>query len=130
MLKNLSNKTLAIKLLQISFGINYLFHGLVRIPNINNFAQGMANTFKATPLPTFLVSPIAYAIPFAEFSIGLLLILNKYTRETITATFVLMNTLIIGCCFAQKWDLVGLQTTYLGFLFLLLFFTQDKQSSK
>ncbi len=127
-LSNLSNKTLAIHLFRISFGINYFFHGIVRIPNLDKFVTGMQNTFQDTLLPGFLVTPLAYAIPFAEIIIGLLLLLNKFTRETLIATFILMNILVIGSSFAQKWDLVGLQSTYIGFLFLLLYFMNDSQT--
>ncbi|AWV97420.1 MauE/DoxX family redox-associated membrane protein [Arcticibacterium luteifluviistationis] len=127
-LPDLNNKTLAIHLLRISFGINYLFHGVVRIPNLDKFVTGMQNTFQDTLLPDFLVTPLAYAIPFAEIIIGLLLLLNKFTRETLIATFILMNLLVIGSSFAQKWDLVGLQSTYIGFLFLLLYFMNDNQN--
>jgi len=124
---NISNKALAIHLMRISFGINYFFHGLVRLPNLNKFVLHMEEIFINSLIPNFLITPVAYAIPFAEIIIGVLLILNKYTRETIVATFILMNILIIGCCFAQKWDNVGSQTFYLGFLFILLFFIEDKK---
>jgi thiosulfate dehydrogenase [quinone] large subunit len=126
-LPDVTNKTLAIHLLRLSFGINYFFHGVVRIPNLEKFVTGMQNTFQETLIPNFLVIPLAYAIPFAEIIIGLLLLLNKFTRETLIATFLLMNILVIGSSFAQKWDLVGLQATYIGFLFLLLYFMNDNQ---
>ncbi|MDO6602620.1 MauE/DoxX family redox-associated membrane protein [Arenibacter palladensis] len=128
-LSNLNNKALAIHLFRISFGINYFFHGIVRIPNLDKFVAGMQSTFQDTLLPGFLVTPLAYAIPFAEIIIGLLLLLNKFTRETLIATFILMNILVIGSSFAQKWDLVGLQSTYIGFLFLLLYFMNDNQTT-
>lgn len=128
-MRNLDNKALAIFLFRISFGINFLFHGIVRMPNLGKFVTGMQNTFKDTLLPDILVTPAAYGIPFVELIIGVLLILNKFTRETLVATFLLMNMLIIGSSFAQKWDLVGLQSTYIGFLFLLLYFSNDHQKS-
>ncbi|WP_179333072.1 MauE/DoxX family redox-associated membrane protein [Winogradskyella costae] len=128
-LNTLDNKTLAIHLLRISFGINYFFHGLVRMPNLEKFVTGMQNTFKDTLLPEVLVTPLAYTIPFAEMIIGILLLLNKFTRETLIATFLLMNILVIGSSFAQKWDLVGLQSTYIGFLFLLLYFMNEQQNT-
>ena len=52
--------------------------------------------------PVFIITPIAYMIPFIETIIGLLLILNIKTRETLVATMVLMNILVIGSSFAQK----------------------------
>ncbi len=126
----MNNKTLAINLLRISFGINFFFHGIVRLPHLEKFVSGMQSTFQDTFLPTILVTPMAYAIPFAEIIIGLLLLINKFTREALLASFILMNILVIGSCITQKWDLVGLQATYIGFLFLLLYFTKDNQTSK
>ncbi len=129
-ISNLDNKTIALHLFRISFGINYFFHGVVRIPNLEKFVSGIQNSFQESLLPEFLVTPLAYTIPFAELIIGLFLLLNKFTRETIIATFILMNILVIGSSFAQKWDLVGLQATYIGFLFLLLYFTNDNKKIK
>ncbi|MGB3464265.1 MAG: DoxX family membrane protein [Cyclobacteriaceae bacterium] len=123
-----NNKTLAVNLLRISFGINYLFHGLVRLPDLNGFVSGMEKTFESTMIPGIAVTLIAYAIPIVETIIGVMLLANKLTRETLLITFFLMNTLMIGCCFAGKWDVVGLQMTYIGFLFLLLYFTDDQKA--
>lgn len=128
-LPDLDNKTLAIHLLRISFGINYFFHGVVRIPHLDKFVTGMQNTFHDSLLPDFLVSTLAYTIPFAEIIIGLLLLLNKYVQKTLIATFILMNILVIGSSIIQKWDLVGSQSIYIGFLFLLLYFMNDHQNS-
>lgn len=128
-MRKLDNRSLALVLFRVSFGINFLFHGIVRMPNLEKFVTGMQNTFKDTLLPEFMVTPLAYTIPFAELVIGVFLLVNKFTRETLVATFVLMNILVIGSSFAQKWDLVGLQSTYIGFLFLLLYFTNDRKQS-
>ena len=87
----------------------------------------MQNTFQGSLLPEIIVTPVAYVIPFTELIIGIFLLLNKFARETLIAAFVLMNLLVVGSSFAQKWDLVGLQSTYIGFLFLLLYFTNDRQ---
>ena len=129
MFSNLSNKTLALHLFRISFGINYFFHGIVRIPHLHSFVDSMQNTMQDTLLPQVLVTPLACGIPFVEIIVGLLLILNIKTRESLVITIALMNILVIGSSFAQKWDLVGLQATYIGFLFLLLYFTSDKNES-
>jgi thiosulfate dehydrogenase [quinone] large subunit len=121
-----TNKELALKLLQISFGINYLFHGLVRMPSLKAFVESMLHTFENTYLPESIVFPFAYLIPFIEVLLGSLLIMNKYTKTVIVLTFVFMNILVIGSCIAQKWDAVGIQTIYIGFLFLLLFHFNEK----
>ncbi|KJD36918.1 hypothetical protein PW52_00185 [Tamlana sedimentorum] len=128
MFKNLTNKGLAVALLQLSFGINYFFHGVVRLPKLSKFVAGMQAGFSETLLPELFVTPLAYIIPFAEIAIGVLLIINKFAKQTIIAAFVLMNILVVGSCFAENWANVGLQTTYIGFLFLLLFFLNEKEA--
>ena len=110
-MRKLDNKALAILLFRISFGINFLLHGIVRMPDLEKFVKGIQSTFQDTLLPEFMVTPLAYCIPFAELIIGIFLLLNKFTRETLVATFLLMNILVVGSSFAQKWDLVGLQST-------------------
>ena len=126
---NDSNKALAIHLLRISFGINFLLHGLVRLPNLDKFALGMEKMFADSMLPTMLITPIAYIIPIAELLIGLFLLANKYTRATLIVTFMLMNVLVVGSSIIQKWDLVATQATYIGFLFLLLYFMDDNNNA-
>lgn len=125
----LDNKTLAVSLFRLSFGIIFLFHGIVRLPNLSKFVTGMQNTFQDTLLPAILVTPFAYAIPFVEVGIGVLFLLNKYTRENIIATFILLNILTIGSSILQDWQSVAVKLTYFGFLFLLLYFTNDNQTT-
>ncbi len=125
----LNNKVLAVHLLRISFGINFLFHGVVRLPVLGKFVAGMQDKFQDTLLPDFLVTPMAYLIPFAEVIIGLLLLFNKFTREALIASFILINTLVIGSSVLQDWKSVGLKLSYIGFLFILLYFTNDNQKS-
>ncbi|MGQ1909085.1 MauE/DoxX family redox-associated membrane protein [Marinifilum sp. RC60d5] len=48
----------------------------------------MQDKFQDTILPDLLVTPMAYLIPFAEATIGLLLLLNKFTREALIASFI------------------------------------------
>ncbi len=43
---------------------------------------------------------------------------------------MLMNVLVIGSCFAQKWDPVGLQSTYIVFLFLFLYLMGSNNETK
>lgn len=127
MLTKYTNKTLAVHLFRISFGINFLFHGLVRLPNLKAFVTKVLEVFQNSPLPNVFITPIAYGIPFIELFIGAFLIINKFTRHTIVVTFGLMNLFIIGSSFAQRWELVGLQATYIGFLFLLYYFMDDEK---
>ena len=126
---NLDNKTLAVSLLRFSYGIIFLFHGIVRLPNLGKFVSGMQNSFQDTILPSILVTPFAYAIPFIEVGIGVLFILNKYTRENIIITFILLNMLIIGSSVLQDWPSVAVKLTYISFLSLLLYCTNDNQAT-
>lgn len=110
---SLNDKELAFLLVRIGLGINLFFHGLVRLPNLSGFVKGMETQFAESLLPIFLVTPMAYAIPIAEFLIGFMLIMGIFTRWSLVAVAVQMMVLITGCCFTQSWDPINSQVILL-----------------
>lgn len=77
--------------------------------------------FKDTWLPQFALAPYAYALPYAELAIGILLILGLFRCLSIALSMLLMLSLTFGMMVAQKHDVVGANMTYLFFLGALLF---------
>lgn len=118
-----NHKELGFLLLRLGLGVNLFLHGLGRFgANWDKFQTWISTLFADSPLPTSLVTLAGNIIPPAEFLLGLLLILGFKTKWASFGSGLLFINLIFGMSLLQKWDIVGLQMTYLLFSFLLLFF--------
>jgi thiosulfate dehydrogenase [quinone] large subunit len=105
----LENQSLAFLIARVGLGVNLLLHGVVRMPNLSGFVNGMETKFAESLLPMFMVTPMAYAIPVVEMIIGLMLLLGITTRYALTGAAVLMMVLTTGCCFVQDWGPINSQ---------------------
>ncbi len=123
----MDHKQLAYFLARITLGINFFIHGLVRLPKMESFANGVVKGFENTMLPEILVLPVAYAIPIVELILGLFLILGLLTRKTLTAAAILIIFLIAGSAFKEDWGAVGTQMLYALYIFFLLFFQENER---
>lgn len=108
----LTNFELAFVLGRLLLGLNFLLHGLVRLPKLAGFRAGIVREFAAAPLPPALVSAYATALPWVEGSIGLLLVLGLFTRPALVAAMLVIMSLIFGSSLLEKWSLVGDQMLY------------------
>jgi len=72
-----ADRSLARALLRFALGLNLLLHGLVRVPVLGKFAEGMTREFSATVLPGSLVHAFALCLPFVETIIGSLLVMGS-----------------------------------------------------
>ncbi|SHI63670.1 thiosulfate dehydrogenase [quinone] large subunit [Mesonia phycicola] len=116
----MNNNQLAFLLARITLGINFFLHGLVRIPKLVNFANGVTKGFEDTLLPLILVKPMAYGIPIVEIILGILLTLGISSRKTLTATAVFIIILISGSAFKEDWGAINVQMLYALFVFFLI----------
>ena len=119
-MKKLTNDQLAFFLARITIGINFLIHGVVRIPKLTMFVEHVVQGFKDTYLPNFIVLPFAYVLPFIELIIGLLLLIGLKTRWAAAAGSLLIAILIFGTSLQEDWALVGSQMIYAIFFFILI----------
>ena len=119
-LLGLTNKELAFLMVRVGIGTNLFFHGLVRIPKLTGFVQGMESQFAETLLPGFMVTPMAYAIPFVELILGIMLLLGVKTRAALVGAAVQMLVLIVGCCFLESWGPINSQMFLLALSALLV----------
>lgn len=71
-------------------------------------------------LPDFLVSPFATVLPFAEFAVGLLLLLGLFTYRAAIAGAVIIIMLIFGSCLIENWSAVGSQMVYILLFYFLI----------
>lgn len=118
------DKILAYLLLRIALGINMLMHGIVRLPNMDAFVEGVSKGFEDTWLPQSLVTGFAYFLPYAEGLIGMLILAGAWTRWALFSGGILMSMLIFGKTLQQEWATVGTQMVYVLSFFFALFFIE------
>lgn len=95
-------------------------HGLVRLPKLNNFSYGMVLEFGRSYLPSWIVQPFSYVLPFAELLTGILLLLGWGTRFALLLGSAIMLILIFGSTTIEQWENVAIQLFY-GIYFAGLF---------
>jgi thiosulfate dehydrogenase [quinone] large subunit len=109
-------------LLRLAIGASMFGHGLVRLPKLAGFSAWMTTSFEKSMLPTALVKPFSYALPLAEFLIGLLLIGGFLTRQALVAGCIVMVMLIFGSAMIESWDSLPSQLIHAAFFGVLLQF--------
>jgi len=132
-----SDYSLGYALLRAMLGVNIAMHGISRIlAGVGTFATGLEKEFAATPLPHFAVSAFGHALPWAEASIGLLILTGLATRFALVAGALLMIVLTFGSTLHQDWQIAGLQLIYaIAYALLIAFqrhnsFSLDRRLSK
>jgi thiosulfate dehydrogenase (quinone) large subunit len=105
--------SLAYALLRVTLGVNIAMHGISRIlAGAGIFASGLEKQFAATLLPHFAVSAFGHTLPWAEASIGLLILIGGATRIALVAGALLILVLTFGSTLHQDWQIAGIQLTY------------------
>ncbi len=116
------HKRLAYALLRIALGVNFLGHGFFRIlAGVGGFAVTTADHMSKSPIPHAVNLAFAYAIPFLELALGVLLILGLATRLSLAVGALFMMMLTVGVTSNQQWDVAGQQLLYSLIFFVLLF---------
>jgi thiosulfate dehydrogenase [quinone] large subunit len=117
-----SDASLAYAIFRLTFGVNIMFRGIVRIfvNGLDNFANGMIKQFEMTWLPPSMIDLFAHTLPLIETTLGLLLIVGLFTRPALVIGGLMMTSLTFGTMFLQNFDLAWLQLTYAMAFFLLL----------
>jgi thiosulfate dehydrogenase [quinone] large subunit len=101
-------------------GINMLIHGGVRLfGDYQAFITKMEKMFEPTFIPSIFITIGANLISPLEFIFGLMLILGFRTKESVFILTLNMMLLISGVCILQKWNLAGLQMSYVLYLFFI-----------
>jgi thiosulfate dehydrogenase [quinone] large subunit len=107
---------IAYLLARLPLGMSFLGHGLVRLPKLEAFSNGLVTSFSKSILPASL------ALPFLELLTGILLFLGLFTRFAIFLGALLMLSLIFGSSMIEQWENVFTQLFYSGYLALLFYF--------
>lgn len=125
----MDHKKVAYFFARITLGVNFCIHGLVRLPKLKGFAEGIMKGFEGTMLPEFMVIPFAYAIPIVELILGIMFLLGFYTNKALAASAILMIVLIAGSAFKEDWGAVSTQMLYALYIFFLIFFQENNSWS-
>jgi thiosulfate dehydrogenase [quinone] large subunit len=111
-------------LLRLAIAASMFGHGLVRLPKLAAFSNWMVSSFEKSILPKALVTPFSYALPIAEFGIGLLLLTGLFTRQALIAGGVVMVLLIFGSSAIEEWSAIPSQLIHAFFFAVLLSYIQ------
>jgi thiosulfate dehydrogenase (quinone) large subunit len=107
------DRSLAYALLRVTLGLNIFMHGASRLlAGVGSFVTGMTKMFQDTLLPTAVVVPFGYALPWLEAGLGILIIIGLRTREVLVSGALLMLALTFGTALRQDWDVAGIQLLY------------------
>jgi len=120
MINRMRSEPLTYLLARLPIAMSMFGHGLIRMTKLEAFSEGMRKEFKDSPLPELMVIPFSYALPFAEFIVGLFLLVGLYTRKIAITGVVIMVLLIFGSSMLEQWNNVFSQLFY-GAYFAFLF---------
>lgn len=116
----MKDKNLTYLLMRLIIGISMLGHGLVRLPKIVEFSNGMVAKFSDSIIPSFLVEPFGYVLTITEFLLGVLLVLGLFTRQALTGSIITMILLVLGSTMVENWSVINSQLIHAAiFAFLL-----------
>ncbi len=108
--------------LRLPVAISLAGHGLVRLPKLTAFAEGMASSMESSVLPSGLILGFGYILPVIEAVLGIALIIGFKTRYTLYASLTVMSVLVLGSSTVENWGGVQAQLTHGIYLGLLLWF--------
>ena len=114
------HRELAYALLRLNLGIVFLFAGIGKFRGgLGNFAGGMLQQFSGK-LPAVLVEPFAYTLPFAETTLGALILLGLFTPAALTLSGLLLAALTFGTVMSGDFPTVAHNVQYGLVNFVLL----------
>lgn len=120
----MDHRRVAFALLRVALGVVFLFSGIGKLMGgIGNFAGKMSELF-AGKLPSALVLPFAYSLPFLEVTIGALIVLGLFTRLALALSGALLVALTFGMVMAGDPPTVAHNVQYAFVNFVLLWFCE------
>ena len=115
--------------LRLPLATSMFGHGLVRLPKLTTFAEGMVKQFEESILPKMMVLPFGYALPIIELTVGILLIVGWHTRIAIYAGLLTMAALIFGSSTIESWGAISVQLIHALYFGMLLYFLPNDSFS-
>lgn len=118
------DRKLAYLILRCTLGLSILMHGLVRLPHLGAFADGLVKLFVETPLPAAMVGPFAVSLVFVETIVGLFILLGLWTRWSLLLGALTMAALVFGTALRSDWNTLAIQMLY-AFIYAALIATRE-----
>ncbi len=115
--------------LRLPIAISLLGHGLIRLPKLTTFAEGITSSMNSSILPSGMVLAFGYVLPIIEAIIGVALIIGFQTRYTLYAALALMSILVLGSSTIENWSAVQAQLVHGIYLGFLLWFYEKTSSN-
>ena len=113
-------RELAYALLRVTLGVLFLFSGIGKIGGgVGNFVLKTTQDFSGI-LPSFLVTPFAYALPFVEALLGGLMMMGLFNTVVLAAAGFLMIALTFGTVMQSDFPNVAQNVMYSFFISMLL----------
>jgi thiosulfate dehydrogenase (quinone) large subunit len=110
----------AYALLRVTLGMIFLFYGVGKfIGGVSGFADGMQQRF-AGKLPSALVLPFAYTLPFMEVLFGALILLGLFNSIALVLSGLLLLALTFGTVILGEAPTVAHNLQYALVNFVLL----------
>ena len=122
-----TNPALAFVLGRLLLGVDFLMHGLVRLPKLAAFRAGLVKNYAATVLPESFVGLFATVLPLAEAALGALLVLGLFTQPALVGGMVLLLVLVFGSGLREQWDAIEAQLVHGLFFGALLLLAQHNR---
>jgi thiosulfate dehydrogenase [quinone] large subunit len=97
-------------------------HGVVRLPKLQAFTEGMVKSMEKSAIPEVLITPFGYILPFLEAIVGISLLIGYTPKLTIYSAIALMSILIFGSSSVENWSAIEAQLLHSLYLFALLWF--------
>jgi thiosulfate dehydrogenase (quinone) large subunit len=114
------DRKLAYLVLRFALGLSIFMHGLVRLPHLQEFAEGLVKMFAETPLPGMLVRGFGLSLVFVEAAVGLLVLLGLWTQEALLVGSATMAALVFGTALRSDWNILAIQLLYVAIYATLL----------
>ena len=108
-------------------GIIFLFAGIGKFASISGFADYLLKQFEKTWLPPVLVSIFGYVLPFAEVTLGLLLVLGLFRNVALFCAALLLISLTFGQVLLGQPQVMFFNTSYVFMVAGLLFLAKHDQ---
>lgn len=118
------DRQMGFAVLRIMVGVNMITRSIVRIPDIQNFVNGMVENFGDTFLPDSFVYVFGFLVVATETVAGILLILGWKTRWALAAVGTLLCCLAFGVILQQNFGTAANIMIYGIAVFLLLSHTR------